>query len=99
MTITSITEQTITTETELAELLVKILHRLDRQTQKAEMLEAENADLRKRVEKLEQGQVQRFDPLLSIEEINKDHARAVVAIGKELYANKEPIHSSTARKS
>lgn len=54
MTITAITEKKISIETNLAELLAKVLSQSDTQRQHIEMLRAENKELRQRVEKLEQ---------------------------------------------
>ena len=53
MTITAITQQTISTETALAELLLAILTKQDKLQQKLEILQAENKDLRKRLDTLE----------------------------------------------
>lgn len=87
MTITAITEKTISTETELGELLVKILHRLDRQVQKVEFLQAENAELRQRVEKLEREK--------QTSEVAESYVKGIHGLKYEIGT---PQHSSTARK-
>lgn len=53
MTIHSITQQTISTETAIAELLLAVLTKQDKLQQKLEILQAENKDLRRRVDLLE----------------------------------------------
>lgn len=105
MTITAITEKTISTETELGELLVKILHRLDRQTQKVEFLQAENAELRQRVEKLERERTNYTTAETAMQEAillkrdNSGQLQAVSGIHGAKYEVTSPAHSSTARKS
>lgn len=53
MTITGITSTTISTETALVELLLAILTKQDKLQQKLEILQAENKDLRNRLDTLE----------------------------------------------
>lgn len=112
MTITAITEKTISTETEMGELLVKILHRLDRQTQKTEFLQAENAELRQRIEKLERADNEDL-PIMQPRKTANKWKQVILgnkpveqeetptyqkAVHGAKYETTSPVHSSTARK-
>lgn len=87
--------ETSSIQTELAELLVKILHRLDRQDHQASQLAAENAELRKRVDELER--VPRG--LHNVPYTTNDQPPAKSFNQLMSGELKVPAHSSSARKS
>jgi len=53
VTLTGIVQQTISTETALAELLLKVLSEQDRLKTKLEIVQAENAELKQRLARAE----------------------------------------------
>lgn len=97
------TSETPSLKTELGELLVKILHRLDRQTQKTELLAAENAELRKRVEELERkppyttAETATQEPIIGFKGVAGDNTWKPFFHNGRYAVNQEPLPSGSRK--